>query len=62
LAASGTQVWLDDQAMRASGVTRQAIVTFLQGLKVDGRPFYRLVLDASVIEQERARWIASHAR
>jgi hypothetical protein len=58
LAVSGTQVWLDDQVMRASGVSRADVIRFLQQLNVNGRPFYRLVIDSREIGQERARLMA----
>jgi hypothetical protein len=59
LGASGTQIWLDDRALQASGFTRQAVIEYLQTLTVNGRPFYRLVLDSREIARERARQAAA---
>ena len=60
LAASGTQIWLDDQAMKASGVNRAAIIRYLREMSFNGRPFYRLVLDSRDIIQERSRLFAEN--
>lgn len=59
LGASGTQIWLDDRAMVAAGITRDAIIDHLRGLTVNGRPFYRLVLDSREIARERGRLLGA---
>lgn len=58
LYVTNTQIWLDDQALAANGATRADIIQYLLGLQLNGKPYYRMVLDRTEVESERSRLLA----
>src|SRR5262249_8233031 len=62
LYVTSTQLWTDPSAMAALGISEEAIVDYLRTYRVDGRPFYRLVLPAGAIEAERSALVQRAAR
>lgn len=52
--ATSGEIWLDRGALKAQGKTSADVARFVKGIKVKGRPFYRLVVDRAAVAKRRA--------
>lgn len=52
--ATSGEIWLDRAALASQGKTAADVAAFVRGIRVKGKPFYRLVVDRATVAKRRA--------